>query len=252
MSKKAVLNQKNSGTNAASNPQPTATTTPDPGTQPKPQAQPQPQPKPAGNPKPTATPDPGAKIDPVPDNISDLKEFAGIMAGFVDKVSKKLDDFDKRLGKLEGGNPTQAPKNETDVEKLIKNLGPAFTYYSYSCNCEKVTRSRWDAKQGGLGEYDQVWACYDADGKIDHILTPEEISLVFVQNRNLAPSNTSGGMDGVRTAFAFYDFYTGKLELLADEWAAKQGGRGEYQIVKVLYKDGKIDHILTPEEIDLL
>ena len=55
--------------------------------------------------------------------------------------------------------------------------------------------------------------------------------------------------DGIHKAFRYRDFKTKFYFVVADRWAAKQAGNGEYDEIWVYYKNGQIDHILSAEEI---
>ena len=64
-------------------------------------------------------------------------------------------------------------------------------------------------------------------------------------------ASAAGGvqLDGVRRAYLYRDLKTKFVYVTTDLWAAKQGGCGEYDLIWAFYKNGQVDHILSPEEI---
>ena len=60
---------------------------------------------------------------------------------------------------------------------------------------------------------------------------------------------TSTPLDGVGMAFKYFDIGNNCYDITGDIWKAKQMSNGMYTPVYAKYKNGKVDHILTTEEL---
>ena len=144
--------------------------------------------------------------------------------------------------------PPKAP--ESDIEKLAKAVN-ALT--------GKVTVSM-DGFEKKFGDFDERLKKLEApqqpaDGDTSGKTAGKSEAVATPPKKKAEPPKAEEAhgctiaVNGVRKAFAYRDLKTKTVYVVADRWAAKQAGNGEYDEVWAFYKNGQIDHLLDNAEI---
>ena len=81
------------------------------------------------------------------------------------------------------------------------------------------------------------------------LATPAPIPTPVTVPTTSVSTEVNGVMNGPGYAYSAWDWETGQYILLTDIWAAKQISCGNYDPVKVWYRNGRIDHVLSNAEI---